>query len=459
MRRISEFLWDRGFFFNNIPKNRRGLLEIWPWLEDKQRAHVLELFKRLPKNVILRSYKNDPFMQNFMLNGWEYARGLARLESKPWNISLPIADVCNARCVFCTSWLEGKDFLPLEKIEAFKEVLKTTRLFGLAGHGEPCTHPHFKEMLLVFKRFLDPRCHGYIITNGVKLEPFIKDLFDARIKTFNISLNASDSLTHEKVMGLGMEAFEKVVNNILLIRDYALQNNINYPYLVSISMVVTRDNIHQIEDFIQLGLRLKVSSVYFKTLAGQTSANLPGLNYHLLPPYLHPDFQRLLIQAKHAINLNREKLKIVADINSWAIPIFPLEVEEHLRNNPPIFISREQAIKDKELRKVYRNESKYHFKSRGAFVEKILDDDGENPFGRHPRYPCASVYSNLYINDFSYRMVPCCYMGQVPGHQPIIWDGSYDFMFAWNSEAMVNLRSRLLSGPLFRMCSRCPTKY
>ncbi len=56
-------------------------------------------------------------------------------------------------------------------------------------------------------------------------------------------------------------------------------------------------------------------------------------------------------------------------------------------------------------------------------------------------------------------MVPCCYMVGVPGHDQVMWDGTGDFFEAWNSPAMIALRTRLRDGPLFNMCTKCPTVY
>ena len=71
----------------------------------------------------------DPLISNLLLNIWEYVHAVAQLNSYPWNISFPVADICNARCTFCTSWLEGRKVMPIETLESFAPVLKHATSF------------------------------------------------------------------------------------------------------------------------------------------------------------------------------------------------------------------------------------------------------------------------------------------------------------------------------------------
>ena len=38
---------------------------------------------------------------------------------------------------------------------------------------------------------------------------------------------------------------------------------------------------------------------------------------------------------------------------------------------------------------------------------------------RYPRFACKAVYYNLYINEFFFRLNPCCYIQQIPGFEEI----------------------------------------
>src|SRR5215471_9464837 len=94
---------------------------------------------------------------------------------------------------------------------------------------------------------------------------------------------------------------------------------------INISCVVNRDNIHEIAKFVELGNELTVDNIYLRTL--MQMGELPeGLNYHVLPPYLHPEFKTHVAAARSAIAASRSN--ILADPNSWSAPVLTKEVEQ-----------------------------------------------------------------------------------------------------------------------------------
>ncbi|MCZ6799299.1 MAG: radical SAM/SPASM domain-containing protein [Nitrospirae bacterium] len=421
------------------------------WLNDD--AKIVDQIVQMSPEEIQHLLRYDPWLKNLMMNYWEFAVGRTTLTTYPWDICIPICDACNARCTFCTSWLEGKEQISLEQLDRFESILRFGRRIGLAGHGEPLSHPLIIEILDRIKGWIDPRAACYVITNGVYLESLMDRLIAARVTSYAISLNAASAETHQAVMGLKAGSFEKIVESIhglVSMRDSGGEN------WVSISMVVTQQNFHEVEKFVELGNRLRVNNIQIKTLAG-VGGEIPGLNYHELPPYLHPDFQALKQRAVDAIN--KSSVSVQSDTVSWEIPVFSGEMEEKIRFAPLISISREEAIRSKEVRQYWRGQEKFIEKTKGALLNPVDDFDGNNPFGRIPRYSCRSPYHTLYINDFSYSMVPCCYLNAVPGYEKNFYDGSGDFLEAWNSPGMVELRRRLKEGPLFNMCTKCPSTF
>lgn len=410
-----------------------------------------------PKEKISHALRDDPWLRNYFLNWWEYSRGETTLETVPWNVTLPIADICNARCSFCTSWLEGKELISLEQIDAFEPIIRMAHQLGLAGHGEPLVHPKLKELLQRLVRFLDPRATAYLITNGIYLEENITDLLDARVRVFNISLNAASAEVHDQVMGLGPKGFDRVIAGIRALLQ-VLQGELDYQ--IYITLVVTAQNVHQLADFIRLGIDLGVTGVMLRSLAGQTGFSL-GLNYHTLPPYLHPQFETHVNHALDAIEQYKGIIDIKADTSAWRVPIFPQGLEQSLLTDPPPQITRSEVLNSKAVRNFYRNQTKFGAITKGLMDSQPIElaDDDADPFNRQARFNCRAPYQFLYINDFSFNMVPCCYMSNVPAHQNVIYNGSYNFMEAWNSPAMVQLRSRLKNGPLYSMCKRCPAVY
>jgi len=420
------------------------------------------------RQQIKDDYKHDPWNQNFFLNCWEYVTAQEVLESYPWNVSLPFADLCNARCTFCDSWLRGEGVMKLDEIERFVEVLRHARLIGIQGHGEPLANPHIQPILSRIIDVIDPRAEAYIITNGVYLGSNLDLLLRARVRVFNISLNGTTEATHQKVMGLGEKAFRSIISTIRKLIE--IRDRRNVPLRVSISMVLTADNFHEARDFVRLGHDLRVNLIQLRTLmpiapppdarnwndaTWETATLMPtGLNYHLLPPYLHPQFKTFAEQLRTEIA--RSSIPIEAYPDTWERPIFSPEVALHLEEKKPKIVMREEAIADRTIRSAYKSSVK-EVRGRGEFLYDV-GDEGPNPYDRRPRFNCRFVYHNLNCTELSYRLIPCCYMADVPGFKPVVFDGKVDFFDYWNSPAFVSLRRRLRNGPLFPACKTCPNQ-
>src|SRR5947199_8266727 len=96
-------------------------------------------------------------------------------------------------------------------------------------------------------------------------------------------------------------------------------------------LVVTRQNIAEIPDFIAMSEGLGVDKVHLRTLMPMESPR-DGLDYHRLPPYLHPEFESLREAAVSAIASST--LPIRADPATWSRPVFSPEWESRLGRLP-----------------------------------------------------------------------------------------------------------------------------
>ena len=339
------------------PEKAEGLQEIVQLigpnscrLNPEQLAGLERGVSKLDRSDIESLFPNDRWVHNLLLNVWEWAVGAAELTSYPWNVSLPIADVCNARCVFCTSWLEGKEVLKLEDVDRFAEVIRRAIYLGLVGHGEPMSHPRFPEICDKLNGLLDPRATTYTITNGYFLSKWFDHLKRINLCSYSISLNAATAKTHDEVMGLGPQAFDQIIESIrhlVQVRDHLVRERLNLPVDVHITLVVTRQNLHEIPTFVALGNTLGVSSIWLRSLLPQPGL-VPGLNYHLLPPAGHPDFRRLRDDAVAAIRSS--KVPVQADPATWETEVFDPGMRARIAVDPPRIVSRQQATRDRELR-------------------------------------------------------------------------------------------------------------
>lgn len=406
-----------------------------------------EVIKECHRKDIDKAFPNDAWQRNYALNWWEATHKLDKLESYPWRVTLPIADLCNARCTFCTSWLSGRNVMSPDQLDRYLEVLPFAREIGIQGHGEPLANPHIDTILAKIGEATDPRAESYIITNGAFFPRRIDALLKARVKTFNFSLNATTPDVHNTVMGLGPDALSKIIDgikDIIAIRDSGRENR---PILVTISMVLNADNIHQAADFVRLGNDLGVTRVYLRTLM-PVPGPVSGLNYHRLSPCLHPEFERHAAEARAAIAAS--KVEVEAFPETWAHDAFPpSQRTSDLRVTP-----RETALADPDLRQTYKD-FRAALSGHGRRLRPSAPD-GESPYGRKAPFDCNFIYQQLISTQLSFRLVPCCYMSDVPDHEPLVFDGTRPFRDYWNSEAMMNLRRTLREGPLYNECRTCP---
>jgi sulfatase maturation enzyme AslB (radical SAM superfamily) len=426
-----------------------------------------KFIKRYTKHLIKSSLvKDDAVFLNYFLNLWEYVNGETMLESYPWNIAIPISDLCNARCTFCNSWLKGTGVVSVDDLSVYEEPIKHARIITLQGHGEPLVNPNIDKILRKISEWTSYMCRTSIITNGSKLSEKLNLLLASRVEVFNISLNAASSEVHDIVMGLGFDAFDRIINDIKTLVNLRKQGrNLD----ITLSLVLTKDNLHETVKFIELAHELEVDKIYIRSLlsnndpVGLTEDEIeksdprnlmtPGLNYHLISPTMHPDHERLFDEILEKVN--NSTIHIECQPETWKAQLFGKNIQKLIDTkwNEIKFISREDAIANKDIRLNYKEENKKII-GNGSFVNEVDQNRSYNPYNRKPKFDCKFVYHNLLSFETNLRLSPCCYMVDVPGHEPIVMENS-NFKSYWNSDAMVNLRKSLNSGPLFELCKTC----
>ena len=234
---------------------------------------------------------------------------------------------------------------------------------GLIGHGEPLAHPQFDKICEIIAENMDPRASIYTITNGVYLRKWSHMIDRVNIRSFSISLNAATAATHDVVMGLGPNAFDEITGAI---SDIITRNGQSAQ--VYITMVVTQQNMHEVADFIRLGETLGVTGVWLRSLLPQSSL-VSGLNYHVLAPNLHPEFERHRAAAVAAIAAST--IDVQAEPHMWGREVLTESLKAEVEANPPAFVTREQALGSKDLRhRVNDIYSKESLSRRGGSLDR-----------------------------------------------------------------------------------------
>jgi pyruvate-formate lyase-activating enzyme len=396
----------------------------------------------------------DAWKDNLILNKWEFATGVSRLESFPWRFSVPFV-LCNARCEFCSAWLVTGKPMPIDLLDRLDGVLPYLARIDMVGWGEPLIHPEFDDILEMLRLRTDPRARIALTTNGVHLQKWAARLVAASIRDFAISIHAASGRTHEDLMGLPHGAFDQVLNGVRAISAYRS----TIPDLsIALVFIVTRQNIDEIPQFLEMAKDLGVTSVFLRTLKSRSAEEqrMDSLDYHRLPPYLHQDFEGARQRAVEAISASR--LPVEAAPETWSSPIFPEDLEEALLAMP--LTPREVRRNSKAFYRSPQPDSERLPIGQPLAVAfegatEVIHERLENPYDRTPPMFCPSPYTALYLNGFDRLMTPCCYMTKVPGYEYSHLRRGASFDDVWNSAAMMALRRSLNEGPLMQPCLKC----
>jgi radical SAM protein with 4Fe4S-binding SPASM domain len=203
---------------------------------------------------------------NSAVAAFEMLAGKEELVSLPQYMAICPTGQCNASCQFCsvTTNRTGiiKKQLPFEAIDALvSPILGTLRLFGLEGNGEPTLYDRFDDLLF---RVTAGGAPVYLITNAERLtREQIGLLLASPVDAVNVSLNAATAPTHREVMKL--KGWPQVVENIS--RLVRWRGTSTSP-LVSVSMVVTRQNAHEVQRFLHFcEWELRVDRILIRPLS------------------------------------------------------------------------------------------------------------------------------------------------------------------------------------------------
>ncbi|PKM91737.1 hypothetical protein CVU82_00840 [Candidatus Falkowbacteria bacterium HGW-Falkowbacteria-1] len=163
---------------------------------------------------------------------------------------LVVTYACNNKCNFCYAqsmlkkFIEGEELvhMPLEFAYQIVSELKSLGVnrFHLIG-GEPTVYPYLLDLVRFIKQ--DPRVYVAIVTNGRKIgdEAYLKDLVDAGVNGFQISIQGADAERHNAVTG--SYSFDMTYKALLNLAK------LNFPQF-SAAITVSKDNCDQIEGFI-----------------------------------------------------------------------------------------------------------------------------------------------------------------------------------------------------------------
>ncbi|MEM1627527.1 MAG: radical SAM protein [Sulfolobaceae archaeon] len=268
----------------------------------------------------------------------------------PVRSRLFITTGCNLGCLHC--YVNAKNPLPdeLTEEEFYKiidELIKSGLLYLTITGGEPLIKKH-----LVLKIIKYASKYGIIIrlnTNGLLIDEEIAKEFSL-IPNFHVSISLDGPKEiHERIRGKG--TFDKVVNNIKILRKYNVR--------VAISSVLTKPNIPYMEEMVKLAIKLDTQEIRFPIF-------LPLGRGKFNRELLEPDILDLFKAGKEFSRLTR----IYGDKIAMSIDLPPAFIDSDVLYNP-----------------------KYEFLKYGCYVGFVRLDifpDGKI-------YPCDTFADNDFI--------------------------------------------------------------
>jgi MoaA/NifB/PqqE/SkfB family radical SAM enzyme len=178
--------------------------------------------------------------------------------SMPFQVGWDITHLCNFRCKHCLfdeSQLGDTTALDRESALRFVDHLVETKVFHLSiAGGEPLLYPHIVEVVNAATK------GGMLValsTNASVLTDHLATaLFRAGLRSIQISLDGSRAEINDSIRGQGR--FTKTVAGI----EVAIRNG----FSVYLAIVILKNNIDDLEDYLRFAASIGVRGVKVQTL-------------------------------------------------------------------------------------------------------------------------------------------------------------------------------------------------
>jgi len=184
----------------------------------------------------------------------------------PVLLEIVLTNACNLHCGFCwkKKTKDDRSFSPDRAVKLVREAAALgTRWVRVTGGGEPFLHP--KDALRVMGEVKRHGLFGTIITNGTRFDPkSVRRLVDIRWDEILISLDGATSRTHDILRG-DRGAFAKSIGALRLFKEEKERQQSSLP-VMKLQCVVTRQNCHELPDYVRLANQLSVGAIGFLIL-------------------------------------------------------------------------------------------------------------------------------------------------------------------------------------------------
>lgn len=183
----------------------------------------------------------------------DYTFKKAAQKKIPVSGTLELTSRCNLNCRMCYIHMDsneqckyGKELSTEEWIAIANQAIEEGMIYCLLTGGEPLLRHDFE---VIYKHLVKKGVLVTVNTNGILITSSLIQLFkDYRPEKINVSLYGSSNTTYTSVCG--SDSFEKVKQNIRLLKDAGIQVNINTTF--------TKLNIMDLEEIVYFAKEEKI---------------------------------------------------------------------------------------------------------------------------------------------------------------------------------------------------------
>lgn len=261
----------------------------------------------------------------------------SEIQILPQFVSIESTGYCNLTCVHCPQGINNGMPYPPKPLDSkvyenVKDVLHQGKEVVLNGYGEPLASPQMWKILDMME---DTQARCGFNTNGHLLNDknIAKIINSSALKFIHISLDAATPVTYERIRG---DKFSNVISNV---RNLVTQvNKANRDDLsIKITMVLMRENLPELDKFIQLAAELGVPAMIWNLKFNNTFYNSEGFktleewnvergewkfNYSDSLPHKDPSYEQTIFKAIQ----EAKKLNVpVYGLSSWPNELLGVE--------------------------------------------------------------------------------------------------------------------------------------
>ncbi len=211
----------------------------------------------------------------------------------PVSLQLELTYNCNLSCGFCYNQINQERQEPIT-FKRLKEILREALDYGLFtvnfNGGEPLLYENFFDLVQFCKKIgFDVHCN----TNAISITNENVHFFIENFPAICTSLHGYDSMTHGEIVG-DSTAFYSTVNAIKML--------VSRGCYISVNVVVSKINLHYLNDILELLSGLGVSTLLLSRVLTSTQTFAVS----------HEEFTEAMSVVKHFQDTNDRRFYRVA---------------------------------------------------------------------------------------------------------------------------------------------------